>query len=99
MPARSFPEVRRILAEHRADLEQRFGIKSIGVFGSWVRDEQTAASDVDILVEFREAVGFFRFLESEEYLADLLGVKVDLVTRGALKPHIGRQILQEVVMI
>ena len=48
------------------------------------------SSDIDILVEFRNPVGFFKFLELEERLSEWLGADVDLVTKGALKPHMGR---------
>jgi predicted nucleotidyltransferase len=74
-------------------------VKTIGVFGSYVRGEQKRGSDVDVLVEFEEPVGLFEFMDLEDYLSELLGVKVDLVSKKALKPHIGENILQEVIMI
>jgi predicted nucleotidyltransferase len=54
---------------------------------------------VDVLVEFEEPVGLFEFMDLEMYLSDLLGVKVDLVSKKALKPHIGERILKEVILI
>jgi len=82
-------------------LSERYGVETIGVFGSYTRGEQTQKSDIDILVTFREDAhpGFFKFLELEEFLAKALGVKVDLVSREALKPYIGKHILEEVVMV
>ena len=80
-------------------LKEKFKVKDIGIFGSYTRGEQTENSDLDVLVEFRERVGFFKFLELEEYLEELLDLKVDLVSRKALKPRIGQNILKEVVMI
>ncbi len=74
-------------------------MKTIGVFGSYVRGEQKETSDVDVLVEFEEPVGLFEFMDLEEYLTGLLGVKVDLVSKKALKPHIGKHILEEVISI
>lgn len=56
-------------------------------------------SDIDILVEFEKPIGLFKFLELEEHLSQLLGRKVDLVSKNALKPHIGKYILDEVIMI
>ena len=56
-------------------------------------------SDVDVLVEFEEPVGLFEFMDLEAYLTGLLGVKVDLVSKKALKPHIGKHILEEVISI
>jgi uncharacterized protein len=56
-------------------------------------------SDLDVLVTFREPAGFFEFLDLEDRLEELLGVKVDIVSKGALKPRIGARILEEVVYI
>jgi len=91
--------IKEILARNRGELRRRFKVKDIGVFGSYVRGEQTKKSDVDILVEFKEPVGFFEFIALEDYLSGLLGVKVDLVSRKALKPRIGERILKEVVRV
>lgn len=89
-----------ILREHRSILRERYGVRSLGVFGSWVRGAQTKRSDIDILVEIDDdALSLFEFIELREYLRDLLGVRVDLVERSTLKPHIGQRILQEAVMI
>ena len=97
----SVEEIKRTLLQHKADLKKKFKVKTIGVFGSYVRGEQKRGSDVDILVEFEEdaGIGFFKFLDLEEFLSRKLGVKVDLVTKRALKPYIGKCILQEVIMI
>jgi hypothetical protein len=92
-------EIRGILREHRQELAQEFKVRKAGIFGSYARGEQRAKSDLDILVEFRSPVGLFQFLDLEERLRRLLGVKVDLVSKKALKPRIGRRILQEVVYI
>ncbi len=69
------------------------------MFSSYVRGEEKKRSDIDILVEFSEPVGLFEFMDMEEYLEKLLGVKVDLVSKKALKPRIGQRILKEVVYI
>ena len=95
----SLDDIIQKIQQHRADLESRFGVGEIGVFGSYVKGEQGENSDVDILVEFKQPVGFFKFLELEEYLEALLGLKVDLVTKKALKPIIGRYILEELVTV
>jgi len=88
-----------ILRKNKKDLESKFGLKRIGVFGSFARGEQKKRSDVDILVEFSEVVGMFKFLEVQEHLEKLLGRKVDLVTKKALKPYIKERILKQVVYV
>jgi uncharacterized protein len=91
--------IRLMLSGQKTKLKKKFKVKTIGVFGSYVRGEQGVNSDVDVLVEFEEPVGLFEFMALENYLSDLLGVKVDLVSKKALKPHIGERILEEVIMI
>ena len=80
-------------------LKERFLVKKIGVFGSYSRGEQRKGSDVDILVEFIEEPSLFKFIRLENYLSDLLGIKVDLVMKNSLKPYIGKHILEEVIYI
>ena len=89
-------EVLKIISQHLAQLQNEYGVEKIGIFGSVARDEQTAISDVDILVEFSQAIGMVKFLQLENNLQDLLNTKVDLVTKSALKKHIGQRIKQEV---
>ena len=96
---RKIEEIKKILTEHKQELRARFRVGEIGVFGSYVRNEQKNKSDVDILVEFEKVPGLFEFMDLEEYLAKLLKTKVDLVTKKALKPRIGEYIMREVVYI
>jgi predicted nucleotidyltransferase len=65
------------------------------LFGSYVRGEETAGSDLDLLVSFAETPTLFQFVALEQFLSDKLGVKVDLVMKEALKPRIGERILAE----
>ncbi len=92
-------EIKKILAGHKADFRKKFKLKEIGIFGSYVQGEEKETSDIDILVDFAEPVGFFKFLELEEYIESLLHTKVDLVSKKALKPRIGQYILKEVVYV
>ncbi|BFU89549.1 MAG: nucleotidyltransferase [Nitrospira sp.] len=78
-------------------LRKQYHVRSLGIFGSYVRSTQRSGSDLDLLVEFTEEPSLFEFIELEGRLSELLGVKVDLVMKDTLKPLIGRQILEEVV--
>ncbi|MCD4813013.1 nucleotidyltransferase family protein [bacterium] len=91
----SIEEIVAELRKYESALKIKYAIKSMSVFGSYVRGEQTPESDLDVLVEFQKPVGFFKFLELEEELEYLLHKKVDLVSKAALKPAIGKYILQE----
>ena len=95
----SFEEKKQILRNTKDFLEKKYGVKSLAVFGSFTRGEEKPDSDMDILVEFSRPVGFFTFLDLEQHLSDKLGVKVDLVTKNALKPKIGKRILHELVYL
>ena len=88
-----------ILRERMPELKERYGVTSLGLFGSYVHNQQTPRSDLDVLVEFAEAPSLFEFMDLENYLAKLLGVKVELVSRNALKGNIGVRILREVVHV
>ncbi len=95
----SLEEVRQRLSAHLPTLTKAYHIRTVGLFGSYVRREQTPQSDLDVLVEFDEPPSLFEFIRLEDQLSGLLGVKVDLVMKEALKPAIGRRILQEYVPV
>ena len=96
---KSLEELKNKLAERKEELQQRYRVTEIGLFGSFVREEASERSDVDLLVDFDKPIGLFEFQELEEYLSQILGLRVDLVSRKALKPHIGKRILDEVVPV
>jgi hypothetical protein len=83
----------------KPEVEEKFKVKRIGFFGSYVRGEQKDTSDLDILVDFYEPISLFRFVELEDFLSQQLGVKVDLVMRDALKPRIKDNILNEAIYV
>ena len=89
-------EIQKCLRTHKKELKKNYKVKEIGIFGSYIRGDQKEKSDLDVLVDFDETIGLFRFVALERYLSRLLGVKVDLVMKSALKPRIGKRILNEV---
>ena len=97
--SRSLEDIRRILLVHLPALRQQYGIKALGVFGSYVKGQQRRNSDLDLLVEYEEAPTFFQFVRLERVLSELWGVKVDLVMKSALRPSIREDILVEVVPV
>lgn len=100
MPPRNrLTSLRETLRQQLPVLAERYGVDSLGLFGSYVREEEQAASDLDVLVTFRETPGLLKFIELECHLGDVLGVPVDLVMKDALKPRIGLRILEEVVPV
>jgi len=93
------PEMKKKVAECRRELKDRFGITSISVFGSYIRGEQTKKSDLDLLAEFDSVPSLMRIIRAEEYLADMLGVKVDLVYGRGLKGGFRKEIMESAVVV
>jgi len=93
---KTFEEIKKIIQQHKEDLKKEYGVKEIGIFGSYVKGKQKDISDLDILIELEKPIGFVKFIRLENRISDILDIKVDLVTKKALKPYIGQQILQEV---
>lgn len=91
--------IRDILRTELPRLAERYEVAWLGLFGSRVRGEAGPDSDLDILVRFHTTPGLIRFVELENHLSDLLGVRVDLVTAEALKPAIGERVLAEVIPV
>ncbi|MGB3204017.1 MAG: nucleotidyltransferase family protein [Crinalium sp.] len=85
-----------IIDKHRESLE-RLGVKSLELFGSVARNEATANSDVDFLVEFSIDAGLFDLFRVKHYLEDILGCAVDLGTKEALKEHLREPVLKEII--
>lgn len=93
---RDTTELRQAIRQQLPLLRERYGVESLGIFGSYLRGEAHEGSDLDLLVRFSHSPSLFRYVEVENYLTDLLGVKVDLVMADSLKPSIGQWVLAEV---
>lgn len=87
------------LKKLKGEVSREYSVKTIGVFGSVARDEQTGTSDIDLLVEFSKPVGFVTFMRLENFLSEQLGNRVDLVTSDSLKPVIRQDVLAEVIYV
>ena len=89
-------EIEETLKKYKPFLREKFKVKEIGIFGSYVRGEESDKSDVDVLVTFDETIGW-EFIDLKDFLEEILGKAVDLVTVNALKPQLRDEILKEVV--
>jgi uncharacterized protein len=98
---KTLQEIKSKIEEIKPVLKEKFQVETIGVFGSYSREEQKKTSDVDILVTFLEPndIDLIDFIEIKEFLSEMLQVKVDLVKKSALKPIIKDKILEETVYI
>jgi predicted nucleotidyltransferase len=84
------------LKSHAQEIKACFGVKRIGLFGSFARGEQKESSDIDVLVEFEKPT-FRNFMDLSFYLEDLFGRKVDLVTVKGLRPRIRPYVEKDVI--
>lgn len=93
-------EVQQVLREHRRILQERYGVQSIALFGSYARGEPTSESDIDLLVRLEKPIGF-RFFELWDYLESILGARVDLLTPNALrrKPRLQQRVEEELIYV
>lgn len=89
-------EILRILKELKPTLEKDYNITEVGLFGSYSRGEQTKNSDIDILIDHKRGLTFFKLLDLENLLNSTFNIKVDIAFKKYLKKNIGKRILSEV---
>ena len=92
-------EIEKRIKAQKALLKAKFKVKEIGIFGSYLRGKQKKSSDLDLLVEFSVPVSLFDFVSLENYLSQILGVKVDLVMKDSLKARIRDKIIGEALYV
>jgi predicted nucleotidyltransferase len=94
-------EIKQILHQQKPYLAQRYGVVEIGIFGSYVRGEQRLNSDLDVLIELEDPprLSLLDLVNLENYLSDLLDIKVQTAVKESLKPRLRPYIMQEVVML
>ncbi len=90
-------EILRILKKLKEDIKIKYKVKSIGIFGSYINNEQTDDSDIDFLVEFEENADLFHYVGLTLFLEEQFNKKVDVISKPALKEELRKSILQEVI--
>ncbi len=95
----SLSDLKEPLQKLYPELKLKYTVSKLGIFGSFARNEQREGSDLDLLVTFEETPGLFQYIELENFISDLLGIKVDLVMEEALKPNIKERVLKEVQFV
>ncbi len=91
--------IKRIINEHKQELTRKYKVRSMAVFGSYARSQQSKESDIDILVEFKESVGLLHLVSLENYLTDILNIKADLVPKDNIREELKDIILKEAIYI
>ena len=91
--------VLRVLEANISEMKLRFDVQSLRIFGSVARDDATAKSDVDVLVDFGGPPTFDRYMDLKFYLEDLLETRVDLVTESGLRDRVRPHVEKEAVSV
>lgn len=92
-------QILETLEELKEEVGNRYKVRRIGLFGSFVRSQESETSDVDILVEFEQGADLLDLVALGDFLEEKLGRKVDLVTKKALRPEIRDRVIREVAMV
>ncbi len=96
---KSLEEIKTLLKKQKPAIRERYSVRKIGIFGSYVRGEQNKKSDLDILVEFERPISLLKLVNLENFLADSIGIKVDVVTKEDIRHELKERILGDVVYI
>ena len=97
---KTLSEIKEILRKHKKELKETYKVKSIAIFGSYARNEQTETSDIDILIDYYEPISLLKLIELENYLSDLLEIKVDLITKNSIhNPYVKKSIEEDLIYI
>lgn len=92
-------DILRILKALKPELLKQYKVKEIGLFGSFVREEQSEASDIDVLVDFQEDASFFDLVRLGLFLEEKFRRKVDIIPKESLRAEIRESVLQEMVTL
>ncbi|KOR34087.1 hypothetical protein AM228_26165 [Planktothricoides sp. SR001] len=84
-PRKTLAEIKQILQAQKPIIQEKYHVSELGIFGSYVRGEDTDDSDIDVLVEFSKTPGLFKFINLKNYPINLMGMKVDLVHKAGLR--------------
>lgn len=96
---KTLEEIQNVIRQHQLELRERYGIAVAGLFGSYVRGEQRPDSDLDVLVDIVRPISLFELVGAEIYLEELLGIKVDIVPRRAVRDELREPIFAEAVAV
>ncbi len=92
-------ELKHTLASYKHELEDKYHVKEIGIFGSYAREKQTNNSDLDVLIEFNKPVSLLQIISLENYISDILGIKVDVVTKNNIREELKEAILKDTFLV
>jgi predicted nucleotidyltransferase len=96
---KTLDEIKTIIRQHRDVLAERYGVAVVGIFGSYVREEQGQQSDIDLLADILRPISLLELVGAELYLNEILGAKVDLVPKRDVREELRETILREAIAV
>ena len=96
---KNFFEIQVLLKNHKKEFKEKYHIQDIGIFGSYAKGMQKKTSDIDIMVTFEKPVSLLHIISFENYLSDMLGIKVDIVPKNNIRKELKESILNEMVSV
>jgi len=96
---KTLDEIRVAIRRHQDVLAERYGVRVVGIFGSYVRGHQRRRSDVDLLADILRPISLLEIVGAELYLSEVLGAKVDLVPQRGVREELRETIFKEMVTI
>jgi uncharacterized protein len=99
MKMKDLDQIKKVIKQHREEIEKNFKVKKIAIFGSYVRNEQKGRSDVDILVEFNVPISLLHIVSLENYFSDILGIKADVVPKKNIRKELRETIIKEAISL
>ena len=94
---KNLDEIKEILEKHKDEVKEKYKVRIVGIFGSYIHGEQKSESDIDLLAEFDEPISLFGLVRAEIYLSEILQIKVDLIPKKDLRPELKETILKEAI--
>jgi hypothetical protein len=92
-------KIKSMLRKNMPLLKEKYHVMTLEIFGSYARGAQSETSDVDMIVEFNKTIDLFTFMELENVLTEMIGIKVDLSMKDALKPRLKEYVLKEAIPV
>lgn len=92
-------QIRAAIRQHQEGLVERYGVKVVGLFGSYARGEHRKRSDLDLLVDIVRPISLLELIGAELYLSEVLGVKVDLIPKRDVREELRETIFREALSI
>ena len=96
---KNLEEIQSMIRQHQEVLSERYGVRVVGIFGSFVREEQRRSSDLDLLADIVRPISLIELVGAELYLSEVLGMKVDLVPKRAVREELREKIFKEAISI